>query len=522
MTHPTPALPAGQGPGVLTLLKKGNLLFVSPDGLAAAPPDVFSVLHPYLTYDRRKFLYGWEAVDPVTGKRRQVEVSERRLYGADDRGRLYTNFGFLRRIHDVLKGAGYSLKYANLDHEAEANHPRPRRYEHDLSNVSYHFKFRERQLEALAAIAQNRHGVVHAVTGFGKMALIAMTCLLYPRARIHVVTKRLPLVNKLVEFLTQHIPNVGQFGDGRRFYGDRVTVFCNKSLGHSDFDCDFLLVDEGHEVIGDDSSKYLANYHGSRNFTFSASPTGRSDGTDIRLEAFFGQPIFVLAYPEAVRLGLVVPIQVRWTPVILDHNPAAGEADPVVRKRLGIWFNDERNDIIAADILETPADEQWLALTDTVYHAAELYKRVAPRRPAVLVYDKIDLKRYERYVNDNVLPADAPRMTADLKERYRRQFEAGEISVISTPTWEVGIDPTFLQHVFIASSFSSEIKAQQGPGRASRINEAAGKSCGIVHDYGDQFDDGFHAAGRARYRIYESMGWEQVTRRPGGQAPAGG
>lgn len=517
-SHPIPNPPQQQVQ--LTLIRQGNLLFLASDqggsngiGKGPVPEDAVRLLHPHLTYDHRKFNMGWAAKDPITGRKRRVTITERRIYDLDSIGRLRTNFGFLHRIHRALKGAGYSLRYVDLAQQRAQQHKRPERYTLDLSNVTYRFKFRERQDKCLEAIARSPHGVIHAVTGFGKMALIVMTCLLYPRAKIHVITYRVPLVNKLTEYLARYLPNIGQFGDGSKRFGDRITVFSSKSLHHSDFDADILLCDEAHELITDDTSKYLARYQDSRNFAFTATPTGRADGTDIRLESFFGPRIFHLPYWEAVDLGLVVPIRVLWNDVILDRNPAAGYED-VERKRRGIWFNDARNDIVAKAILTQPEDEQRLVLTDTVYHAVELYKRVRHKLDVTLVYDTIDLDRFAGYKASDYLPSDLPRMTPELKEMHRKRFEAGEGHYISTPTWEVGVDPTFLQHLFVASSFRSEIKAQQAPGRASRINHQAGKQVGYVHDFADQFDDGFYDAGKARRRVYESMRWEQLSVRP--------
>ena len=503
----------------MTVIRHGNMLYLSPDGISAAPREVVRLLHSHLSYDHRKFLYGWEARDPVTGQKRKVEVSERRLYGVDTRGRLFTTFGFLHRIHHVLKTAGYHVLYDDLNkkYEMANSHPRPDRYKPDIGNVTYHFKFRQRQDQCLAAIASNLCGVVHAVTGFGKMAIVAMTALLYPRAKIHVITKRLPLVNKLSEYLTRYIPGVGQFGDGVRHMGSRVTVFCAKSLHHSDFDADIVLADEAHELLADESASYLSNYQSSRNYGLTATPEGRADGGDIRLEAIFGRTLFHLPYWEAVDLGLVVPIEVRWHDVILESNPAEGLED-VERKRAGIWFNHERNNIIAKAMSKTPQTEQSLVLTDTIFHAAELYRRVRAQhrqRQTVLVYDKIDIARFKSYITDDIIPSDTPRMTPELKEQYRKMFEAGEIDAIATPTWEVGIDPTFLQHLFVGASFASEVKAQQIPGRASRITDKIDKQKGIINDFRDQFDRNFYRNSRTRYKIYEELRWTQLLEQGG-------
>jgi hypothetical protein len=146
--------------------------------------------------------------------------------------------------------------------------------------------------------------------------------------------------------------------------------------------------------------------------------------------------------------------------------------------KYGIWLNSDRNDLNADTILETPKDEQKLALTRTIYHAAELYRRLRSKMDVTLIYDKLDNNRYINLVSQGVLPADLPKMTPSLKEKYLRKFEAGEGNYIATTTWEVGIDPTYLQHLFVVDSFSSSIKASQGPARASRLNSKIGKTCG--------------------------------------------
>jgi superfamily II DNA or RNA helicase len=495
------------------------LLIQSSGDPVTTPPEVFQILHPHLSFAKRDFLYGMASRDPNTGKKRRVEITHKRLYGTDGSGRLYTGFGFLRRCYNALKSAGFSINYVDWDAQFEAQNPRPLRYTPNLDNVRRCFEFRPRQLECLQAVMSSQHGVIHAVTGYGKRIMIAMICLLYPKAKIHIVLRSAPLVRQTVDELTRYLPNIGQVGAGKKMPGNRITVFTRDSLHCSDLDADFLLGDEAHELVTDKSSPILSRYQKTRNFALTATPTGRSDGTDPRLECTFGPTIFYIPYWEAVELGLVVPIRVEWKDVILDHNPAKGVED-IERHRRGIWFNHERNNIIANDVLNVPQDEQFLVLTDTVFHAVELFRRTCNQRERelVLVYDKIDIDRFKAYKDFGVLPDNVHIMTSDRKEEYRKRFEAGDIDAIATKTWEVGIDPVYLQYLFVAASFRSEIKAQQAPGRASRINKE-GKSVGIIRDYRDQFDENLCDAARERFRIYGTMRWEQVLDTDDGPVP---
>lgn len=495
----------------LKIFKLGPLIYLSSteDGTGPTPDELVMPLHDQLSYRHRRFLYGREAYASGGGKKK-IEFTEKRLYSHDG-GRIVTSFGFIRKVVAAAQQLGISVSYCDLDEFRDRTkpHPRPDRNTPNWNNVTRCFSFREMQKECLQAVVDSPWGLVDATMGFGKMVLIVMLCLLFNRAKIHVVSKRIPVVINIVNYLTKYIPNVGQVGGGSRSMGNRITVFSCDSLEHSDFDADILLIDEIHETVTDSYLPLFAKYRRARRFGFTGTSSGRTDGSDIRIEAVVGPSIFYLPYPEAQRLGLVVPIEVRWRDVRLSHNPAANRSDEA-RMKYGIWLNSDRNDLIADTILETPKDEQKLALTRTIYHAAELYRRLRSKMDVTLIYDKLDNNRYINLVSQGVLPADLPKMTPSLKEKYLRKFEAGEGNYIATTTWEVGIDPTYLQHLFVVDSFSSSIKASQGPARASRLNSKIGKTCGYVHDFRDHFDDKFFSAGKTRSRTYGRLGWSQV------------
>src|SRR5262245_27523742 len=107
--HPTSAGQPGQGPGQVILVRQGNGLTVTADGHGPPCHEVVSLLHGQLSYDHKRLLYGAEARDPSTGQKRRSEVTQRRLYSVDPVGRLYTHFGFLRRIDRTLRRSGYKV-----------------------------------------------------------------------------------------------------------------------------------------------------------------------------------------------------------------------------------------------------------------------------------------------------------------------------------------------------------------------------------------------------------------------------
>ncbi len=492
-----------QGPQPpLWLRKSGNILEVSLGGIQPLPLTVRRLLEPILSYRYKKLLFGPDRFDPITGMQRSIIVTEKQLYRYDRIGRLICGFGLADKVAATLREADYPIELRNADPERA----RPRCFEFDKGEILRHFTYRERQEEAVDAILCNWGGVIHAVTGFGKMVLLAMACLAHPHAKIDVITKSTPIANKIYETLLRYLPNIGRIRGGRKDR-QRITVYNADSLHHADFDADIILCDEVHELLADAASEHLARYTYSRMFGFTASPKGRLDGADVRLESLFGKTIFYLPYWEAVELGLVVPIRVEWSDVNLLANPAASK-NGVFRKRYGVWRNDERNQIIAAKAKSFGEDEQVLVLVDTVEHAVHLRRHLPGY---TLVYAPKELDRAAAYIADGLIAAHEAEITPAQAETLLKRFEAGDIKkVVATGTWATGIDPRQLTALVRAGTGSTETRDIQAPGRVSRTHSESGKAVGIVCDFRDQFDSGFADAAKKRRAHYSAMRWDQV------------
>lgn len=489
-------------PPCLTFRKYGNLLEMSEGGVA--PPRPFlNAVAIQLVCRKTIFLYGKERYERShDGSARNVDVEFKQLYTVDEHGRIVCPHGFLRRMLRLATELGYPVDF----HDVTPPRPRPGCYEPDWDSVRRRFQFRPRQEECLRAIADSPNGgLVEAVTGFGKMVMMAMTCCLYPRAEFDLTVKSADLAKKTQVFMSRWLPSVGLTGAGSRTRG-RVTVYTADSLHHCPFDADFLIGDEVHQLLADSHSAELSRSEFPRRLAFTASPEGRSDGTDIRLEAFFGNRIFHITYQEAVDLGLVVPIRVEWSDVRLTANPCAGMAGPTKEKR-GIWTNDARNRVIAQRANEFGPGEQVQILVRTIEHAVHLRQHLPDY---TLVYGDMEQMDRIRYTRQGLLPADEPLMTPARRDMLRKQFEAGDLKkVISTSVWATGIDPTQLVALVRADAGSSQISDIQSPGRVSR--RAEGKSVGVVCDFRDQFDQGYAGKAKTREKHYRALGWEQVS-----------
>jgi superfamily II DNA or RNA helicase len=496
----------------LLVQRSGNLVDVSPNGYDPLPDEARRLLEPLLTYQKKKFNYGVDRYNRTTGAYdRMVDICYKKCYTYDTFGRLVTRLALAERLLVAAAAAGYDVDCRDLEAQLEPR-PRPNCYDCDLSLLTPHFQFRARQEECLQAMLDNEFGVVHAVTGFGKLVMLAMHVLVHPKAKYMITTRRGPLVNKIARFLSKYIPNVAQIGaaDGRNDRPSRVTVYTAASLHHAELDSDFVIADEAHELMADESSSVLARFNRARMFGLSASPTGRLDGTDMRLESLFGKTIFHIPYPEAVELGLVSPIRVEWVDVPLSYNPAAGLKD-VRRKRAAVWANAERNRTIATSALDFGPDEQVLIAVDTVEHGVNLWHLLREHGYA-FIYNKMKKDDLKRYIRDGLLPADYRPLTFEEREHARVAFEAGLLKKAISTVWDVGIDPVHLAAVVRAEGNNSGIEDIQVTGRVSRT--AGGKRVGIVRDFLDSFDQGYAERARQRKRRYADMGWEQVTVRP--------
>lgn len=487
----------------IVLRKAGNLVDISPDGINALSNEIRSLLEPLLTYTYIQRLYGQGQYNSETGKYdRKLQFIPRQLFRYDTRGRMVCGAGSVGKLVNVLEAQGYVIKYVDKD----PPRIRPNCFDVNWDLVEETFTFRAKQKECLQAIASNPFGIIDAPTGFGKGIIIAMVCLLFPKAKIHIVTPGKDLVSKTVRKLSEYLPNIGQVGIGRK-YESRVTVYSADSLHLSDGDADILIADEAHELLAPSYSKQLAKYRFSRNYAFTATPEGRMDNADMKMEVLFGQPIFSMSYQEAVDLGLVVPIRVEWIDLFMDWNPVENKSTLLSVKRWGFWRNHERNAALAKK-LEQYIDDQILVLVDTIEHAIHL-KQYLPTFE--LCYDKLSGEDRRFYIKQGLLDEDEPIMTAQRREQMRLDFESGKLKhVIATGVWATGVSFDALPVLCWAAAGASKIKSTQIPGRVCRIHHQSGKDVGILIDCCDQFDKKCATYSDTRSRYYARHGWEQV------------
>jgi len=484
--------------------RNGIAIDVSADGTCPLPHNVLTVLQEDLTYAHVRMLRGYEQYGS-DGTRRYAETTAKPLYQIDSAGALMTGFGLLTRIVSSLQKCGISVSYVDLS----PPRARPDCFTPDWENLRRNVTFRPGQEECIQLITCNQCGMIDASTGFGKGELFSMLCLLYPKAKFHIVAPFKDVAQSLVRRLSKHFNSVGLIGAGKNYFGSRITVFVVNSARKSDGDADFLLCDEVHRMA---AATHLYNigftWQQTRNFGFSATVDMRNDKADRELEALFGPTLYKMPYQEAEALGLVVPITVRWLQINMDHNPAEGKRD-VRMMRDAIWTNTERNRIIAADVQKHygDPDTQVLILCHSVKHAVHLLQHLPDFELCYGTMSNDDAAGYKR---DGLLPETWTPMTAARREELREGFSAGTVKkVIATDVWSTGVDFVNLRVLYRVDARSSEIVDNQGPGRLSRI--APDKCSAVLVDCWDMFDSRFTNRSMTRRKHYKKLGWKQTN-----------
>jgi len=480
----------------------GNLVGLAIDGEPSIPKNIKSLIEPQLTYTFQKRLFGVDRFDPNTGHKRDFLFQERKLYKYDASNRMCFCIGFIERVSDIVKKAGYTVKYVDISPKL----PRKNCYKPVWDNIA-DMSFKAKQDVAVASVAAHHRGVIVAPPAFGKSFMLLFICKLFPHAKIDIITKRKDIVLKTVRFLTKYIPSIGQVGGGKNSYS-RVTVFTADSLHKSKFDADIILVDEAHELMADSYASQLSKYRHARAYAFTATPKGRKDGTDARLESIFGKTIFYMSYQEAEALGVVTPIFIDWLDIQISPNPCAGKSD-VPKRRWGLWRNNVRNSIIASHLTKNYKEEQVLVLVDTIEHALYLRKYL-PDYSLCYAENGITDEEHEFYVKQKLMDKDEVIIDADIREQLRQDFESGKLKkVIATGVWSTGVDFVNLQVLVRADGSDGEIIDFQAPGRVCRISST--KQYGIVVDCRDQFDPGLHRKAKKREKNYKAKGWKNIS-----------
>jgi superfamily II DNA or RNA helicase len=431
----------------------------------------------------------WEDVDPISGQRAFCALA-----------------GYEHHIVSTLKSLGIPVE---IEQRVDSGLGRP-----DFSRMG-NIELRVHQREMLVKLCASNGGLFVAATGAGKSTLIKLVARIYPEARIVVTVPSVDIARDLYEALAG-VPDltgqIGMVGDGERNV-QRITVCVTHSIAHCPPEANLVLCDEAHMFLTKRFIKALNHFYRAKFFGFTASPDGKSDGSDAFMQAIFGPVLAASDYQDSVDVRSVVPIEVRQVQSAKGPDLSGVTADHQ-RERLGVIANKARNELIASTtrslMQELGPQAQILLMTSKVEHVFRLQQLLPEFQ---IVTAQVDTKRLEELKKCGAYNPDTqqPCSPAD-RDRRKRDFSSGELKyVIANSVWERGVDFKDLACLVRADGAASPIKAIQITGRLSRTGSDGKKEKGLLVDFNDTFDKGMKRKSAKRFAEYRKQGWN-VTR----------
>jgi superfamily II DNA or RNA helicase len=405
-------------------------------------------------------------------------------------------------VVDQLKKCGYTVDYdSNKDYTFQA----------DLSLLTQDdlndLEDRNDQVDVIGLICDHPDGfMVEAPTGWGKSHIIGQVCTVLPDYKIAVVVPGKDITATVYKRLKKRIRDVGMVGGGSNYIA-RVTVSTMESVHKlAGVEWDLMIFDEVHRAGGPAIAGKIAEvFYKTKCVGLSASPTGRSDGADLMVEALFGPVIYRVGYNQGVDRGAVVPIEAKVYRI--NTGPVINSSNGTVINRNCLWRNRKRNQLIAELARALPEDEQVLITVATAEHALYLKKE--------LPEFEVVFSSMSKNVKNAVFKGHLPKvkgvyngsMMDGRREALRVAFEKGELKkAIATGVWNTGVDFKKLSYLIRADGMASEIASTQTPGRLSRTTD--GKEKGILIDFMDEFSPSLRRRSNKRIKAYKDKGWD--------------
>lgn len=217
------------------------------------------------------------------------------------------------------------------------------------------------QTKAVEAAVRCGHGTISMVTGAGKSTVIAMIINAF-KLRTLVIVPNLELKKQLTESL-QAI-----FGVNDHITVENIDSNALNSAKHYDV----LIIDESHHSAASTYQK-----HNKKNWTgiyyrffLTATPFRNNKDENLLFQAIAGEVIYTLGYKDAVKLGIVVPVEAYY--IELDKVKTEAYTWAEVYSEL-VVNNEVRNNRIA-ELIKSLAEHglSTLCLVKEIKHGTNL------------------------------------------------------------------------------------------------------------------------------------------------------
>lgn len=418
---------------------------------------------------------------------------------SDDKSSGYFPIGMLHRVCKLLAQAGYEIEAKDLRDRS--------RYFPEPDWLAAH-DLRAGQMDVLKAITDSDNGLIVCPTGFGKSFVITLLVKMYPTLNFLIVAPGIAETDNLYKRIREVERDVALLnGTSRDDPNHRVIVSTSRSFLKADLDkTDIFLFDEAHACGNNKTTQdILDNLRGCRIFGFTATPKGRSDKSDMLIEAVFGRKLVEFDYDDAMVAGNVSPIEVQmWSvPGQIESSKSRYGNAMTQNKRRFYWNNPTRNLLIKAIADTVPEDEQLLIMVDTVEHLIRLGALLPGY--ALVCGDGHDLAKEAARLKLDI----SRNRLGDTKQAYvglSTEFSAGTLTrVVATYRWKQAVDFPKLSVLIRADGAKSPIISTQVPGRLSRLSPD--KSKGILVDFCDEFNPSARRKSLDRMKSYKQNGW---------------
>lgn len=212
----------------IVVLRSGNRIVI--DSVDERICDALSI---DLRFVEQVFLRGKELYQARRNGLSHIRHDVHDCYVRDHKGRVGTAYGFLPRVKKLLLSLGFKAQLRDLDFEdnVQACERRDALFAPQWDHVYEMVTLRHRQEEFLVKVATYDCGRFDCPPGFGKTYLIGLIGLMWPKAKIGVVTRRVPvLCSRIYPELCQMLPSVGIVGGKKKILNRRVMCFTAGSL----------------------------------------------------------------------------------------------------------------------------------------------------------------------------------------------------------------------------------------------------------------------------------------------------
>lgn len=448
------------------------------------------ICHPHPTVENWLHYYHRSLEKPAPHLAAEV-VSERvdlfRVLSQNPRV-IVTYQGYLDKVVELTQKAGMQIQFAD------------RRVPFPNPLIAQARGFRHSQFEMFVRMLQPcRSGLLKAPTRWGKTALLANTCAVFPHVPTVITAPGASLLDQLVKDLRSWLPQRdirGVFsGSKDRKPSDDISVVSMDSLHKVDAAATrLLLIDEPHALPAASRLAKIMAFTQARIYGFGATLTGRFDHADKVMFGVVGPVLAEKSFKEAVAEGAICNIKVFILEMPVPEH-FASITDRLAAYRRLIYQSEEFNQTVRRISTQAiPADWQTLVFVDEIKQA-----------------DLVQL------MVDNGTIAVASRMSP-AERRQTMADMAGNIikRCIATDIYAQGVTFPDLRVIVNAAGGGGSTTSTQKPGRLAQIRP--GKTCGYMVDFAfqasyDRCGKGVAAVVRdcvAREKVYRENGYEVV------------